>query len=119
MIPTWRGRPARLGRRWRNVAQPRRIPHRREQIIDFLTRKWAKEREYRLRKQLWAFHENRIAVRFQYEWRDAHDHWWRSHGNELWEFTADGLMSRREASINDIPIAESDRTIVGPDSASI
>lgn len=85
----------------------------REQIVEFLTRKWAKERDYRLRKQLWAFHANRIAVRFQYEWRDARDQWWRSYGNELWEFTEDGLMSRREASINDVPIAEADRTIFG------
>ncbi len=86
----------------------------REQIIEFLTRKWARERDYCLRKQLWAFHDNRIAVRFQYEWRDAQDQWWRSYGNELWEFTADGLMSCREASINDVPIAESDRTMFGP-----
>ncbi|MGP4028259.1 nuclear transport factor 2 family protein [Actinomadura sp. 3N407] len=86
----------------------------RDQIVEFLTRKWAKENQYALRKQLWAFTENRIAVRFQYEWHDAGGQWWRSHGNELWEFDADGLMSRREASINDVPISEADRTIFGP-----
>ncbi|MFD0901895.1 nuclear transport factor 2 family protein [Actinomadura sediminis] len=86
----------------------------RDQIVEFLTRKWAKENQYALRKQLWAFTENRIAVRFQYEWHDAGGQWWRSHGNELWEFDADGLMSRREASINDVPISEDDRTIFGP-----
>ncbi|RKS06447.1 hypothetical protein DFP74_2079 [Nocardiopsis sp. Huas11] len=86
----------------------------RDQIVEFLTRKWAKEDQYALRKQLWAFTENRIAVRFQYEWHDADGRWWRSHGNELWEFDADGLMSRREASINDVPISEADRSIFGP-----
>lgn len=86
----------------------------REEIIVFLTRKWAKEDGYALRKQLWAFTGNRIAVRFQYEWRDEVGQWWRSHGNELWEFAEDGLMRRREASINDVPIAEADRTIHGP-----
>ncbi|MFE3461403.1 DUF1348 family protein [Nocardiopsis aegyptia] len=86
----------------------------REQIVEFLTRKWAKEHQYALRKQLWAFTENRIAVRFQYEWHDADGRWWRSHGNELWEFDPDGLMSRREASINDAAISEADRTIFGP-----
>ncbi|GAB2513939.1 nuclear transport factor 2 family protein [Nocardiopsis aegyptia] len=86
----------------------------REQIVEFLTRKWAKEHKYALRKQLWAFTENRIAVRFQYEWHDADGRWWRSHGNELWEFDADGLMSRREASINDVAISADDRTIFGP-----
>jgi nuclear transport factor 2 (NTF2) superfamily protein len=82
-------------------------------IIDFLAAKWERERDYALRKNLWSFHENRIAVRFQYEWHDAEGTWWRSFGNELWEFDPDGLMSRREASINDHPIAESDRRIFG------
>ena len=86
----------------------------REEIIAFLTRKWARERDYALRKSLWDFRENRIAVRFQYECRDAEGQWWRSHGNELWEFDERGLMRRREASINDVPIAEADRRIYGP-----
>lgn len=86
----------------------------REEIRAFLTRKWARERDYALRKQLWAFTDDRIAVRFQYEWHDESGRWWRSHGNELWEFTPDGLMSRREASINDVPIDETNRTIFGP-----
>ncbi|GAA4074402.1 nuclear transport factor 2 family protein [Nonomuraea soli] len=85
----------------------------REEIKEFLARKWAKENGYALRKQLWAYTEDRIAVRFQYEWHDESGQWWRSHGNELWEFTPDGLMARREASINDVPIDESDRTIFG------
>ncbi|MBS0535931.1 MAG: nuclear transport factor 2 family protein [Proteobacteria bacterium] len=78
-------------------------------IVEFLTRKWAKENDYRLIKDLWAFDGNRIAVRFQYEWHDANGQWHRSYGNEQWEFDAAGLMARREASINDIDIAESDR----------
>lgn len=86
----------------------------RDEIIAFLTRKWERERDYALRKSLWAFHGNRIAVRFQYECRDSSGLWWRSHGNEQWEFDAQGLMLRREASINDVPIAESDRRIIGP-----
>lgn len=86
----------------------------REEIVRFLTRKWERERDYALRKSLWAFHENRIAVRFQYEWHDAEGRWWRSYGNELWEFDRHGLMRRREASINDIGIAESGRRIDGP-----
>ncbi|MFI6503906.1 nuclear transport factor 2 family protein [Nonomuraea typhae] len=86
----------------------------REEIKAFLRRKWAKENDYALRKQLWAFTGDRIAVRFQYEWRDADGRWWRSYGNELWEFAPDGLMARREASINDVPIAASERTIFGP-----
>jgi nuclear transport factor 2 (NTF2) superfamily protein len=86
----------------------------REQIVDFLTRKWQREQEYALRKSLWGFTDNRIAVRFQYEWRDAHDQWWRSYGNENWEFDADGYMRRREASINDVPIAAAERRIFGP-----
>ena len=86
----------------------------REEIIAFLTRKWERERDYALRKSLWDFRENRIAVRFQYECRDAERQWWRSYGNELWEFDERGLMRRREASINDVPIAETDRRIHGP-----
>ena len=73
-------------------------------IVEFLRRKWARELEYRLIKELWAFHGNRIAVRFQYEWRDDSGNWFRAHGNEQWEFDDDGLMRRREASINDVPI---------------
>ncbi|WP_306364044.1 nuclear transport factor 2 family protein [Nocardia sp. CC227C] len=86
----------------------------RAEIVDFLKRKWAKENGYALRKELWGFRENRIAVRFQYEWHDEDGQWYRSYGNELWEFSPEGLMSRREASINDTPIAESDRRIFGP-----
>ncbi|WP_275003478.1 nuclear transport factor 2 family protein [Promicromonospora iranensis] len=82
-------------------------------IADFLAAKWERELDYALRKNLWSFHENRIAVRFQYEWHDAEGTWWRSFGNELWEFAPDGLMSRREASINDHRIAESERRIFG------
>lgn len=86
----------------------------REEIVAFLTGKWEREQDYALRKNLWAFTDDRIAVRFTYEWHDADGQWWRSHGNELWEFAPDGLMSRREASINDLPISESDRSIFGP-----
>jgi uncharacterized protein len=86
----------------------------RAEIVAFLRGKWARELDYALRKQLWAFHDNRIAVRFQYECRDATGQWWRSYGNELWEFTDEGLMSRREASINDLRISEADRRIHGP-----
>ncbi|WP_031160927.1 nuclear transport factor 2 family protein [Streptosporangium roseum] len=85
----------------------------REEIREFLTRKWAREQEYALRKDLWTFGGNRIAVRFQYEWHDADGQWWRSYGNELWEFADDGLMRRREASINDVRIDEADRRILG------
>lgn len=80
-------------------------------IVDFLTRKWARERDYVLRKQLWAFTDDRIAVRFEYESQDADGQWWRSYGNEMWEFAPDGLMARRFASINDEPIAGSDRRL--------
>jgi len=86
----------------------------RAEIVAFLRGKWERELDYALRKQLWAFHDNRIAVRFQYECRDATGQWWRSYGNELWEFTDEGLMSRREASINDLRISEADRRIHGP-----
>ena len=86
----------------------------RDGIVGFLTAKWARELDYVLRKSLWAFHENRIAVRFQYEWHDAEGQWFRSYGNELWEFADNGLMSRREASINDLRIDEADRRYSGP-----
>jgi nuclear transport factor 2 (NTF2) superfamily protein len=86
----------------------------RAQIAEFLRRKWAREIDYALRKELWSWHDNRIAVHYQYESRDTNGQWWRSYGNELWEFAADGLMSRREASINDIPITEDQRRIFGP-----
>jgi nuclear transport factor 2 (NTF2) superfamily protein len=78
-------------------------------IEAFLARKWSRELEYRLIKELWGFRENRMAVRFAYEWRDDSGHWFRSYGNELWEFDEHGLMRRRVASINDAPIAESER----------
>jgi nuclear transport factor 2 (NTF2) superfamily protein len=81
----------------------------REAIVEFLIRKWGKERDYRLIKDLWAFHESRIAVRFQYEWHDESGTWFRSYGNEQWEFDEAGLMKRREASINDMPIKSADR----------
>jgi len=80
-------------------------------IVEFLTRKWKCELDYRLVKQLWGFRGNRVAVRFFYEWHDAAGVWYRSHGNELWEFDAAGLMSRREASINDLQIDESERLL--------
>ena len=86
----------------------------RDAIIAFLHRKWDRELDYALRKELWAFGDDRIAVRFQYECHDGRGQWYRSYGNELWEFDADGLMRRREASINDLPIAEADRRIFGP-----
>ncbi|MFF9108766.1 nuclear transport factor 2 family protein [Streptomyces sp. NPDC014805] len=86
----------------------------REEIVAFLTAKWQRERDYALRKDLWAFDGNRIAVRFQYECHDAGGQWWRSYGNELWEFDEQGLMTRREASINDVPIEEHERRIHGP-----
>lgn len=80
----------------------------REEVVAFLARKWEKEIDYRLRKNLWAFGDNRIAVRFQYEWHDDQGQWWRSYGNELWEFDELGYMRRREASINDVAVAEAD-----------
>jgi uncharacterized protein len=83
-------------------------------IVEFLTGKWQRELDYVLRKSLWGFRENRIAVRFQYEWHDAAGQWFRSYGNELWEFDERGLMRRREASINDVAIAEADRRYFGP-----
>ncbi|MFT9382328.1 DUF1348 family protein [Gluconobacter sp. P5B12] len=92
--------------RWRNRDQ---FVCGRSEIKEFLTRKWEKEREYRLIKELWAFHENRIAVRFVYEWRDGQGQWWRSHGNENWGFDEAGLMAERHASINDVPIKDAQR----------
>ncbi|MFC3454384.1 nuclear transport factor 2 family protein [Amycolatopsis speibonae] len=86
----------------------------REEIVAFLTAKWDREQDYALRKNLWAFDGDRIAVRFQYEWHDQAGQSWRSYGNELWEFDEHGLMSRREASINDVAIPEGDRRIHGP-----
>ena len=82
-------------------------------ITAFLTAKWERERDYALRKELWAFDDDHIAVRFQYECRDGDGQWWRSYGNELWEFDENGLMRRREASINDVPIEEDERRIFG------
>ena len=100
---------------WRNRGE--RIVGR-DEIVAFLTRKWRRELDYSLRKGLWSFHENRIAVRFQYECHDESGQWYRSYGNELWEFAASGLMARREASINDVAIDESERRYVGPRPAS-
>ena len=97
--------------RWRNRAE---FPVGREQIAEFLTRKWARELDYRLIKELWAFGGNRIAVRFAYEWRDAEGWWFRSYGNENWEFDENGLMAVRHASINDLPITETDRKFFWP-----
>ncbi|MDT5134642.1 MAG: uncharacterized protein QOJ20_4967 [Mycobacterium sp.] len=89
----------------------------RAEIVEFLRQKWERELDYALRKELWSFRENRIAVRFQYECHDGSGQCWRSYGNELWEFTENGLMRRREASINDVPIDEGDRRIRGPRAA--
>ena len=86
----------------------------RHEIRAFLSRKWSTELDYRLVKALWAFTANRIGVRFRYEWHDAAGNWFRSYGNELWEFDDSGLMRRREASINDVPISESERTFFWP-----
>ena len=97
--------------RWRNRSE---FFAGREAIVAFLERKWERELDYRLIKEVWAFHENRIAVRFAYEWHDESGVWYRSYGNEQWEFTESGLMRRREASINDLRIDESERRIHGP-----
>ena len=86
----------------------------RDQIRSFLAGKWSRELDYRLAKELWAFTDNRITVRFRYEWHDEAGNWFRSYGNELWEFDAEGLMRRREASINDVPIREQDRRFFWP-----
>ena len=97
--------------RWRNRAE---FPQGRAEIHAFLQRKWARELDYRLIKELWAFTDNRIAVRFAYEWRDDSGQWFRSYGNENWAFNAAGLMEFRYASINDLPIAESQRLFFWP-----
>ena len=114
----WNGRdPARVAlayteqSRWRNRAE---FFSGRPAIEAFLTRKWAKELEYRLIKEVWAFEGNRIAVRFAYEWHDAAGQWFRSYGNENWAFDEQGLMAERHASINDLPIAESERKFHWP-----
>ena len=96
---------------WRNRAE---FIQGREAIVGFLTRKWDRELDYRLIKELWGFRENRMAVRFAYEWRDDSGHWFRSYGNENWEFDEHGFMMRRFASINDLPIAEADRQFRWP-----
>lgn len=96
---------------WRNRSE---FPRGRDQIIEFLTRKWQKEQEYRLIKELWAFEGNRIAVRFAYEWHDGNGQWMRSYGNENWEFDENGLMQKRYASINDLPITEAERKFHWP-----
>jgi uncharacterized protein len=97
--------------RWRNRAE---FLTGRDEIVAFLTRKWQRELDYRLIKELWAFGEDRIAVRFAYEWHDDSGTWFRSYGNENWAFVANGLMARRHASINDLPIAEGDRQFRWP-----
>ena len=97
--------------RWRNRDE---FLEGRDEVVAFLRRKWEREQDYALRKALWAFSDDRIAVRFQYEWHDADGQWWRSYGNENWEFDAEGYMRRREASINDVAIDESERRIFGP-----
>lgn len=95
-----------LNSRWRNRSE---FVNGRAEIVAFLTRKWSRELDYQLIKELWAFNDNRIAVRFAYEWHDDSGNWYRSYGNENWEFDGDGLMQVRHASINDLPIKESDR----------
>lgn len=97
--------------RWRNRAE---FPQGREQIESFLTRKWSREHDYRLIKEIWAFDSHRIAVRFAYEWHDDAGQWFRSYGNENWEFDAHGYMAIRHASINDLAIDESDRLFHWP-----
>jgi nuclear transport factor 2 (NTF2) superfamily protein len=96
---------------WRNRIE---FPRGREEILAFLARKWAREHDYRLIKEIWGCQENRIAVRFAYEWHDGQGSWYRSYGNENWEFDQQGLMQRRYASINDMPIAENERKFHWP-----
>ena len=96
---------------WRNRSD---FPVGREQVVEFLTSKWQREQEYRLIKELWTFAGNRIAVRFAYEWHDATGQWFRSYGNENWEFAPNGLMHRRFASINDLAISENERKMHWP-----
>ncbi|MDP4263510.1 MAG: nuclear transport factor 2 family protein [Bacteroidota bacterium] len=93
---------------WRNRTE---FINGREEVKLFLRRKWKKELDYRLKKELWGFRENRMAVRFEYEWRDGSGNWFRSYGNEMWEFDENGLMRKRYASINDLPIKEIDRKL--------
>ena len=93
---------------WRNRTE---FINGREEVVAFLTRKWENELGYKLKKELWGFRENRMAVRFEYEWHDHAGQWYRSYGNELWEFDENGYMSKRYASINDLPIAEAERTL--------
>ena len=93
---------------WRNRAE---FIHGRAEVQQFLERKWNKELDYKLKKELWAFKDNRIAVRFEYEWRDDSGQWYRAYGNENWEFDEQGLMKKRFASINDLPIQEADRRL--------
>jgi nuclear transport factor 2 (NTF2) superfamily protein len=100
-----------LDTRWRNRAE---FVENRDEAKDFLTRKWKKELDYRLIKELWAFTDNRIAVRYAYEWHDDSGNWFRSYGNENWEFNEDGLMARRFACINDMPIKEAERKFRWP-----
>lgn len=100
-----------LDTKWRNRVE---FTNGRKEARDFLARKWKKELEYRLIKELWAFTDNRIAVRYAYEWRDDSGNWYRSYGNENWEFGSDGLMERRFSCINDMPIKESDRKFHWP-----
>ena len=94
--------------KWRNRTD---FLNGREEVRLFLRLKWARELDYRLKKSLWGFHKNRMAVKFHYEWHDDGGQWFRSYGNELWEFASNGLMQRREASINDQPISEADRLL--------
>lgn len=100
-----------LDSQWRNRSE---FPCGRQQIVEFLTRKWAKEKDYRLIKELWAFADNRIAVRFAYEWQDEQGNWFRSYGNENWEFDSQGLMQKRYASINDLAINADERKFHWP-----
>lgn len=93
---------------WRNRTE---FINGRAEVIDFLNRKWAKELNYKLKKELWGFRENRMAVRFEYEFQDVNGQWWRAYGNENWEFDENGLMSKRFASINDLAINETDRKL--------
>lgn len=97
-----------LDTEWRNRME---FLNGREEIKKFLIRKWQKELDYKLKKELWGFRENRMAVRFEYEWHDYSGQWFRSYGNELWEFDVDGLMKKRFASINDLPIDEQERKL--------
>ena len=93
---------------WRNRTE---FIHGREAVKEFLKRKWEKELDYRLKKELWGFRDNRMAVRFEYEWHDSSGQWYRSYGNEMWQFDEDGYMQKRYASINDLPIKEAERRL--------